>query len=84
MAVVPDKSNSSCDIAASLPLEGQFAVRRGLNGGLIQVNVTAAERLACGEALFDPSTVEPGRPQRAGGLADTLFSSLDAITTTDE
>lgn len=84
MAVVPGKSDSTSDTAASLPLESWFEVRRGLNGGLIRVKVTPAERLACGEALFTPSTVEPGRPQRAGGLADTLFSSLDAIATTDE
>lgn len=83
MAVVPlDQSNKCSD--AALPPESCFELRRGLNGGLNHVKVTAAERLACGEALFDPSTVWPGRPQRVAGLADTLFSSFDCQATTDE
>lgn len=83
IAVVPlDQSNGFSD--AALPLESWFELRRGSNGGITHVKVTAAERLACGEALFDPSTVRPGCPQPGGGLADTLFSSLDSNATTDE
>ena len=77
-----------------LPPENCYQLRRGRNGDRVRVRVTAAERLACGEALFDPgSTVNDAAdddghghpddqddddPQRNGGLADTLFRSLMA------
>ena len=77
MAVVPlEKSHASCD--AALPAESCFEVRRGLNGGLTRVRVTGAERLACGDALFDPLALRAGRPLAGGGLPDTIFQSLSA------
>ena len=79
MAVVPiEKGHASCDTV--LHAERCVDVRRGQNGGQTRVRATAAERLACGEALFDPSALGADNRLVGGGLADTIFQS---ISTTD-
>ena len=77
MAVVPLKKGHACS-DTTLPATRCFEVRRGLNDGPTQVRVTAAERLACGEALFDPSVLGADCPLVGDGLANTIFQSISA------
>eukprot|EP01043_Picozoa_sp_COSAG02_P040049 COSAG02_NODE_3209_length_7165_cov_31.071752_8_plen_236_part_00 len=77
MAVVPLEKGHVPSIT-TLPATRCFEVRRGLNGGLARVRVTAAERLACGEALFDPSLLGADCRLVGDGLANTIFQSISA------
>lgn len=65
--IMQDDSTTVEDVA--------FRVWRGLAGGHVDVRVAAAERLACGEALLDPSAI--AMPDR--GLLHLLDESVRTI-----
>ena len=56
---------------------GIFRLRRGMGGGYVDITLTAAERLACGEVLFEPKLLKVTSEEK--GLVQLLAGAMDVV-----